>query len=46
MKTPSTKNSFSTEERRLIGYKIPVLTSQETLYVSATEPNQLMRRKI
>jgi hypothetical protein len=29
-------------ERRLLGYKNPVRTSQETHYVSATEANQLM----
>jgi hypothetical protein len=30
------------EECRLLGYKNPVRTSQETHYVSATEPSQLM----
>jgi hypothetical protein len=30
------------EERRLLGYKNPVRTSQETHYVSATESTQLM----
>jgi hypothetical protein len=34
------------EECRLLGYKNPVLTSQETHYVSATEPNRLMLCKI
>jgi hypothetical protein len=34
------------EEYRLLGYKNPVRTSQETHYVSATEPNQLMLCKI
>jgi hypothetical protein len=34
------------EECRLLGYKIPVRTSQETLYVSATESSQLMLSKI
>jgi hypothetical protein len=30
------------EERRLVGYKNPVRTSQETHHVSTTEPRQLM----
>jgi hypothetical protein len=30
------------EECRLLGYENPVLTSQKTNYVSATEPSQLM----
>jgi hypothetical protein len=34
------------EECRLLGYKNPVRTSQEIYYVSATEPSQLMLRKI
>jgi hypothetical protein len=34
------------EEWRLLGYKIPVRTSQETGYVSATEHSQLMLCKI
>jgi hypothetical protein len=34
------------EERRLLGYKNPVRTSQETHYVSATESSQLMLCKI
>jgi hypothetical protein len=34
------------EEFRLLGYKNPVRTSQETHYVSATESSQLMLRKI
>jgi hypothetical protein len=34
------------EERRLLGYKNPVRTSQETHYVSATEPSQLLLLKI
>jgi hypothetical protein len=34
------------EECRLLGYKNPVHTSQETHYVSATEPSQLMLCKI
>jgi hypothetical protein len=34
------------EECRLLGYKNPVRTSQETHYVSATEPSQLMLCKI
>jgi hypothetical protein len=34
------------EERRLLGYKNPVRTSQETHYVSATEASQLMVSKI
>jgi hypothetical protein len=33
------------EESRLLGYKNPVRTSQETYYVSATESNRLMLRK-
>jgi hypothetical protein len=34
------------EECRLLGHKTPVRTSQETHYVSATEPSQLMLCKI
>jgi hypothetical protein len=34
------------EESRLLGYKIPVRTSQETHYVSATELSRLMLCKI
>jgi hypothetical protein len=34
------------EEPRLLGYKNPVRTSQETQYVSATEFSQLMLYKI
>jgi hypothetical protein len=34
------------EERRFLGYKIPVRTSQETHYVSATESSLLMMCKI
>jgi hypothetical protein len=34
------------EECRLLGYINPVRTSQETHYVFATEPNQLMLCKI
>jgi hypothetical protein len=34
------------EEFRLLGYKSPVRTSQETPYVSATEHSQLMLCKI
>jgi hypothetical protein len=34
------------EECRLLGYKTPVRTSQETHYVSTTEPSQLMLRKV
>jgi hypothetical protein len=34
------------EEWRLLGYKTPVRTSQETHYVSATETSQLMPCKI
>jgi hypothetical protein len=34
------------EECRLLGYKIPVRTSQETHYVSVTESSQLMLCKI
>jgi hypothetical protein len=34
------------EEWRLLGYKNPVRTSQETQYVSVTEPSQLMLCKI
>jgi hypothetical protein len=34
------------EECRLLGYKSPVRTSQETHYVSATVPSQLMLCKI
>jgi hypothetical protein len=30
------------EECRLLGYNYPVRTSQETHYVSATDPSQLM----
>jgi hypothetical protein len=34
------------EECRLLGYKDPVCTSQETHYVSATEPSRLMLCKV
>jgi hypothetical protein len=34
------------KERRLLGYKTPVRTSQETYYISVTEPIQLMLWKI
>jgi hypothetical protein len=34
------------EECRLLGYKNPVRTSQETHYISAKQPNQLMLCKI
>jgi hypothetical protein len=34
------------EECRLLGFKIPVHTSQESHYVSATEPSRLMLCKI
>jgi hypothetical protein len=34
------------EERRLLEYKTPVCTSQETQYVSITEHSQLMLCKI
>jgi hypothetical protein len=34
------------EECRLLGYQNPVRTSQETHYVSATDPSQLMLCKI
>jgi hypothetical protein len=34
------------EECRLLGYKTPVRTSQETHYISATEPSRLMLCKI
>jgi hypothetical protein len=34
------------EECRLLGYKIPGRTSQETQYISATEPCRLMLCKI
>jgi hypothetical protein len=34
------------EERHLLGYKIPVRTSQETHYVSATQHNRSMLCKI
>jgi hypothetical protein len=37
---------FSYEEYRLLGYKNPVRTSQETHYICATEPSQLMLCKI
>jgi hypothetical protein len=33
---------ISSEECRILGYKNPVCTSQETHYVSATESSQLM----
>jgi hypothetical protein len=38
--------SNEVEESRLLGYKNPVRTSQETHYVSATESSQLMLYKI
>jgi hypothetical protein len=34
------------EECRLLGYKTPVLTSQKTHYVSATESSRLMLSNI
>jgi hypothetical protein len=34
------------EEQCLLGFKIPVHTSQEIYYVSATEPTRLISRKI
>jgi hypothetical protein len=34
------------EECRLLGYKKPFRTSQETHYISTTEPSQLMLCKI
>jgi hypothetical protein len=34
------------EEHRFLGYENPVLTSQETHYVSATEPSRIMPYKI
>jgi hypothetical protein len=34
------------EECRLLGYKTPVRTSQETHYIPATELNRLMLCKI
>jgi hypothetical protein len=34
------------EEKRILGYKYPVRTSQETHYVSATEPGRLMLGRI
>jgi hypothetical protein len=34
------------EECRLLGYKNPVVTSQETHYVSDTEPSRFMLCKI
>jgi hypothetical protein len=34
------------EESRLLGYKNPVRTSQETHYVFHTEPSQLMLPKV
>jgi hypothetical protein len=34
------------EECRLLGYRTPVLTAQETHYVSATGPSRLMLCKI
>jgi hypothetical protein len=37
---------FNLEECRLLGYKTPVRTSQETHYVTATEPTRLMLCKI
>jgi hypothetical protein len=40
--TEQSANFSSPEERRLLGYRNPVCTSQETHYVSTTEPSQLM----
>jgi hypothetical protein len=37
---------YNYEECRLLGYKNPVRTSQETHYVSTTESSQLMLCKI
>jgi hypothetical protein len=39
-------NGSDYEECRLLGYKNPVRTSQETHYVSVTKPSQLMLCKI
>jgi hypothetical protein len=36
------QSMLGAEERRLLGYKNPVRTSQETHYVSATESSRLM----
>jgi hypothetical protein len=40
------RNTILHEECRLLGHKNPVRTSQETHYVSITEPSQLMVCKI
>jgi hypothetical protein len=42
----SLQDSGIVEECRLLGYITPVRTSQETHYVSATEPSRLMLCKI
>jgi hypothetical protein len=34
------------EECRLVGYKNPVRTSQETYYISITDPNRLILCRI
>jgi hypothetical protein len=39
-------NDGDYEECRLLGYKDPVRTSQETYYVSATDSSRLILRKI
>jgi hypothetical protein len=44
--TPTRQDIHDPEECRLLGYKNPVRTSQETHYVYATESSQLMLRKI
>jgi hypothetical protein len=44
--TSVVEQTVQVEECRLLGYKNPVRTSQETHYVSATEPSRLMLCKI
>jgi hypothetical protein len=43
---PSGFHGGDHEECRLLGYKNPVHTSQETHYISVTESSPLMLRKI
>jgi hypothetical protein len=40
------KRFVTYEECRLLGYRTPIRTSQETYYVSATQPSRSMLHKI
>jgi hypothetical protein len=43
---PPSDSEHMYQERRLLGYKYPVRTSQESHYFSAAEPNRLILCKI